>query len=463
MSLRTRLIYLYTALVGGILFLLGVVFFQTVSYTLINQVDETLIEAYQGVLPVYQRDKRGNPNLTFSTDVGLSAAVSFQFWGSDGKLRQAWPNAAVLARPLDEQNTQTAEPVFTNQPYENTRIRVLSVPLVVGDQPLGTLQVGTTLDLVDAALTRLLWILMAGTAAAMILAALAAWYSTRQVLIPLNAVTQTALQITQADDLSRRIPSHGLPENDEVGQLIVAFNQTLERLEHLFHMQSRFLADVGHELRTPLTVIKGNAGLMRRIGKIDDESLDSIESEVDRLTRLVSSLLILAQAEAGHLPLDRHVIELDSLLFEVVNQMRVISGDKVLFRFAEVDQMLVCGDRDRLKQVWVNLIGNAVNYTPEGGEILIHMGKMDGKAFVSIQDSGSGIPADDLPHIFERFYRAEKSRTRSSSAKGFGLGLSIAYWIIHHHGGQIEVESTEGEGARFTVRLPLADETCPGD
>ena len=135
----------------------------------------------------------------------------------------------------------------------------------------------------------------------MLFASFAGWISTRQALTSLDAVTQTALQITRADDLSRRIPYNG-PPKDEVGQLINAFNQTLERLEKLFNTQRRFLADVGHELRTPLTVIKGNVDLMRRMENADIESLDSIESEVDRLTRLVGDLLLLAQAESSKLP-----------------------------------------------------------------------------------------------------------------------------------------------------------------
>ena len=461
MSLRARLIYLYTSIVGGILLLLGVVFFQTVSYMLFNQVDDMLIEAYQSALPAYERRSSGFAGLNFSTDVGFSSAVSFQVWNPDGKLHQAWPNAAYLDQPLDDQNYLSSTPIFRSLFYNGTHIRVLTIPLQIGDQEMGTMQVSASLEVVDSTLNRLLWILVGGMAAAMILAATAAWYSTRRVFIPLNTVTQTALQITQADDLSRRIPSYGLSENDEVGQLISAFNQTLGRLEQLFQQQNRFLTDVGHELRTPLTVIKGNASLMRRIKIADTESLDSISNEVDRLTRMVNGLLLLAKAESGKLPLDRRLVELDSLLFEIVNDMKVISGDRLNFRFADVDQILVCGDRDRLKQVWVNLIGNAVNHTPDGGEIIIGMNKMeDNRACIYVKDTGSGIPPEDLPHVFERFYRAEKSRTRSGSSKGFGLGLSIAYWIVHHHGGQIEAESKEGEGAKFTVWLPMATEEC---
>jgi signal transduction histidine kinase len=270
------------------------------------------------------------------------------------------------------------------------------------------------------------------------------------------------LQITRADDLSRRIPYQG-PPDDEVGQLIHAFNQTLSRLENLFHMQRRFMADVGHELRTPLTVIKGNVQIMRRMGSTDEESLSSIESEVDRLTRLVGDLLLLAQAESGKIPLDRRLVELDSMLLEVLNQMRVLTREKLQLRLGDFDQVLVCGDQDRLKQVLVNLISNAINYTPAGGEVVVGLGKANNQARMTVSDNGAGIPAEDLPHIFERFYRGEKARTRARDGKGFGLGLSIAYWIVRHHGGRIEVDSTEGKGTTFCVWLPLADGNCQGE
>ena len=153
------------------------------------------------------------------------------------------------------------------------------------------------------------------------------------------------MQITRADDLSRRIPYRGSPD-DEVGQLILAFNQTLSRLENLFNSQSRFLTDVGHELRTPLTVIKGNVDLMRRLDCTDEESMESIENEVDRLTRLVGDLLLLAQAESGQVPLAHRTVELDSLALEVLQQMKVLAGERVKLKLDEIDQVLVCGDQD---------------------------------------------------------------------------------------------------------------------
>ena len=338
---------------------------------------------------------------------------------------------------------------------------VLTVPIVVeGSRRLvGTLQLATNLNVVESTQQVLLIVLVIGIILSTTTAGLAAWIATKQALTPLEAVTQTALQITRADDLSRRIPYQG-PENDEVGQLIRAFNQTLSRLENLFNSQRRFLADVGHELRTPLTVIKGNMDLMRRMSEIDDESMASIESEVDRLTRLVGDLLLLAQAESGKLPLARRLVELDTVLLEVLQQMRVLAKDRLQMRLGEIDQVLVCGDQDRLKQVLVNLIGNAIKYTPQDGEVLVGLGKVENRARLTVSDTGPGIPPEDLPHIFERFYRGEKSRTRAREGKGFGLGLSIAYWIVRNHGGQIEVAPRQPKGTTFCVWLPLAQGDC---
>jgi two-component system OmpR family sensor kinase len=182
---------------------------------------------------------------------------------------------------------------------------------------------------------------------------------------------------------------------------------------------------------------------------------------VDRLTRLVGDLLLLAQAEAGKIPLNRSLVELDTLVLEVLSEMHVLVGDKMSLRLGDIDQVLVCGDRDRLKQVLVNLVGNGIKFTPAGGEVLVGLGKAHNQARLTVSDNGPGIPADILPHVFERFFRGEKSRTRTpQDGKGFGLGLSIAYWIVRNHEGRIEVTSTEGRGTTFCVWLPLSDGSC---
>jgi signal transduction histidine kinase len=203
-----------------------------------------------------------------------------------------------------------------------------------------------------------------------------------------------------------------------------------------------------------LTVIKGEVGLMRLTGSIDDESIATIEREVDRLTRLVGDLLLLSQMESGRLELDMTEVELDTVLLEVFQQARVLAGDRLKIELAEIDQAQITGDRDRLKQVFLNLAANAVQYTPPGKTVTLGLRRQSNEIEVYVQDTGPGIPAKDLPHIFDRFYRAESSRKRDGGS-GFGLGLSIAQWILKKHNGRIEVSSKEGEGTLFTVYLPI--------
>lgn len=431
--------------------------YAAVSITLTNQVDSTLTRAASQVI---SNARAGRLGVTLP-ELDLFADVYIQVWGKNSELESSSQNIQGFTDPLDEASINAVQPVFRDVELGNARLRVLTVPLIIrsSNRVIGTLQVGTSLGMVDSIQQALLYVLFIGAAISMTIAGLASWFSTKQALSPLEDVTQTALQITRADDLSRRIPYKG-PPDDEVGQLIHAFNRTLGRLENLFNSQRRFLADVGHELRTPLTVIKGNVDLMRRINCADEESMSSIEDEVDRLTRLVGDLLLLAQAESGKLPLVNAEVELDTLLLDVYNQMSVLAKGRLTMRIGEIDQVIVCGDKDRLKQVMVNLIGNAIKYSPDGGEVLLDLGKEGDKAFFTVSDDGPGISPQDLPHIFERFYRGEKSRTRSKDGKGFGLGLSIAYWIIQNHGGDIEVLPKEPKGTTFKIWLPLSNGIC---
>jgi len=456
MSLRTRLTLLYTSLVGGIILAFGVAVYSAVSFILLNQVDQTLARTAIEIIDNLQIDSRGELVIPTLPLLDLPTDIYIQAWDRNNRLLGVSPTNLSLNRPLDSEGMSSAAQLYQTVTIGNTYLRVFTVPLVAGNRQLGTLQVGTKIAVVVATQRTLLTILIVGTLISIMIASMAAWFSTNRALAPVDDATQVALQITRADDLSRRIPYKGPPE-DEIGQLIKAFNQTLSRLESLFHAQRRFMADVGHELRTPLTVIKGNVGLLRRLGNTDEESLGSIESEVDRLTRMVGDLLLLAQAESGKLPLDRRLVELDTLLLEAMQQMGVLARDRLTLRLGEIDQVLVYGDQDRLKQVIVNLIGNAITYTPTGGEVVVSVGKAGSQARLLVSDTGPGIPAADLPHIFERFYRAEKSRTRSRDGKGFGLGLSIAYWIVRNHGGRIDVDSVEGKGTTFCVWLPLAE------
>jgi two-component system, OmpR family, sensor kinase len=453
-SLRLRLTLLYSTLVGGILLVFGAAVYILISVILLNQVDNTLAATVQDIINVTRVNSQGQVSAVNLPALDMTANTYVQVWGRDGKLKSSSPGIAGMLVPLDPVGLAERDPIYRENTINGIHLRVLTVPLEVGVHRIAALQVATSLTVVDSARTNLINILLASAVVAALLAALGSWIVLGQSLAPLGTVTETAQAINRADDLSRRIPYKG-PETDEIGGLIQSFNQTLERLENLFTSQRRLLADVSHELRTPLTVIKGNVDLMRRMNKLDEESLSSIDQEAGRLTRLVGGLLLLAQAESGKLSLDMKSVELDTLLLEVFQEMRILAGGKKLrMRLGDIDQAMVKGDRDRLKQVLLNLLGNAIQYTPQGGDVIMSLARIGEQVRIIVRDTGPGIPADDLPFIFERFYRAEKSRTRGRST-GFGLGLSIAQWIVENHGGTLEVESKEGEGTTFAIWLPL--------
>jgi len=454
MSLRLRLSLLYTLIMGGVLLLFGTLVYSMVSFILLDQIDNRL---YVAVGQIIDR-LRVNPKNQFDSR-SVSAFqptenLVFQVWDSEHNLQFSRPGG--LLSPLDSSSLRIGQSLYSKQSINNIPLRVLSVPLRTNRGPVGYLQVGISLGLVEITQHVIAIVLVVFTAIMMVLVGGSTWVLTGRALSRLGAVTRVASKITQTDDLSYRIPIKGSLD-DEIGQLILAFNDTLERLEKLFNTQRRFLADVSHELRTPLTVIKGEVGLMQLTGSVDAESIHSIGIEVDRLTRLVGDLLLLAQAESGRLPLEMNPVEMDTVVLEVCQAMSKLVAGKLSLHLDEIDQVEVIGDRDRLKQVMLNLVANAVEYTPQGGEIHIVLRKSEGKAQFVVKDTGPGIQAEDIPHIFERFYRAERSRKRRGDS-GFGLGLSIAHWIVTGHHGRIEVESLPGSGAKFTVILPLPEQ-----
>ena len=453
MSLRDRLTLLNIVLLGGLFVFFGVVAYVVVTVLLYNQIDNSLEKTAEQLIRQARMDISGEMGGIITPNLKLTSNILVQVWDAD-KLVDYSPGLGNVKIPLDRLGIRSALPTYRDVTFEeDIRLRVLSVPLVSERRPVGVVQVAANLNVVDSARRNLLSVLVFSTVLGVAIAALASQASVKQFLSPLETITSAADQINRADDLSRRVPYDGPPE-DEIGQLVGAINQTLERLEVLFTSQHRFIADVSHELRTPLTVIKGNVDLMRRMKSFDAESLDSIDQEAGRLTRLVTDLLLLAKAEAGSLPLTKSAVELDTLLMEVFTEMRVLAANKVQVKLTEIDQLQVSGERDRLKQVLLNLVANAIQYTPAGGDVFLSLGRSGDNAKLIVRDTGPGIPAEDLPYIFERFFRAEKSRTRSGTA-GFGLGLSIAHWIVEQHGGKIEVSSREGLGTTFAVWLPL--------
>ena len=453
MSLRLRLTLLYSTLTGGILLVFAAAVIMVFNALLVNQIDNTLESAANVIVSKIDVNPLGQVNLDLSS-IDISSDVYVQVWGLDNELQSGLRTLEEFVdKPFDPNALRTEAPIYRDVRSGNHHLRVVTIPLMDGEHKIAVLQVAVRLDVIDQARMGLTNILAIIWLVSVLFTGNAAWLTLGQTLKPLEAITGTAEQINRADDLSRRLPYHG-PEDDEIGSLVRTFNQTLERLEALFTSQQRLLADVSHELRTPLTVIKGNVDLMRRMKSLDEESLMSIDQEAGRLTRLVGGLLLLAQAESGKLALSMKQVELDLLLTEVFQEMSILAGSRVRVHLNEIDQVYVTGDRDRLKQVFINLVANAIQYTPQGGEVFLSLERIGEQARIICRDTGPGIPAEDLPHIFERFYRAEKSRTRGRTT-GFGLGLSIANWIVERHGGRIEVDSKEGRGTTFAIWLPL--------
>lgn len=451
MSLTQRLTLLYSLLLGAILLIFGAAVFWLINTVLLSQVDDRLQAAAEEFIALSGATSLKEVRL--QSPENMDADVNVQVWGLNNDLQDYYGPLGKSEAALDPANTRTDRSRFREVTHGGRLLRVLSVPLGYAGKQVAVMQVAVPLDVIQTARVYLLYVLFVVWVYGVLVVGFALWLMLGHALEPLKIIVETAEQINRADDLSRRIPLQG-SEVSEIGDLIQTFNRTLERLERLFTSQQRFLADVSHELRTPLTVIKGNVDLMRRMRQFDDESLTSIDQEAGRLTRLVGGLLMLAQAESGNLPLNFQPVELDLLLTEVFQEMRVIAGGRVRVHLTEIDQLQVNGDRDRLKQVLINLVANAIQYTPAGGDVFLSLSKVGGQARILCRDTGPGIPAEDLPHIFERFYRAEKSRTRGKTT-GFGLGLSITKWIVEHHHGRIEVDSKEGQGTMFVIYLPL--------
>ncbi len=453
MTLRGRLTVWYTSVLAVVLLMFGSAVYSIVSLSMVRQSDDTLSKTAGDILLASQSPD----TLAFTLRaLDLTTNVYVQVWDDRFGLRSQSANVPELGQAFDPDQLEDRVRTFSTVNLNGSHLRVLTVPVWTGadEHVVGYLQLATSLSPVDQAQRLLLIVLIGGGLSSLIIAGLVGWTTAGAALRPLDRVTETALQITRADDLSRRIPVIG-PARDEVGRLILAFNETLERLERLFEIQRRFLADVSHELRTPLTAIRGNLDLLRRLSPVDRESMGAIDSEVERMTRLVNDLLILAQAESGRLPLAHDAVELDTLLLDVYKEGKTLAQGKVVLRIGREDQVRVIGDRDRLKQVLLNILSNAIQYTPRGGQVDIGLARVGEWARLTVTDTGSGIHADDLPHVFERFYRADSSRQRSRGG-GAGLGLSIAYWITRSHGGNLEVASEPGEGTTFSVWLPRA-------
>jgi len=280
-------------------------------------------------------------------------------------------------------------------------------------------------------------------------------FLSQRVVTPVRAMMSASQRIA-AGHYDERVQDRGA---DELGQLAQSFNQMASKLQQVESMRRQLIGDVAHELRTPLTAIKGSMeGLMDGVLPASTETYYQIHQEADRLNRLVDDLQELSRVEAGAYEMDLHPMDLSSLVKTVVKRLGGQFKEKNVGLIVDLPPNLppIKVDGDRIIQVLTNLVSNALRYTPEGGEVTLHASRSDSQIQVTVKDTGVGIPPEHLAHIFTRFYRVDKSRSRQ--AGGSGIGLTIAKYLVEAHGGRIWVESEgQGQGSAFTFTLPMAE------
>ncbi len=456
MSIRSRLAATFILIGIGFLAIFGGVMYWLYSNMIYNQLDELLVfETIHMRDYIYLDENSYLQTRPIPVDLlgETQDRLLVQIWNPEERLIYQNQMENGL-EPLSPLGLETREKFFATT--NNGRYRVLSKPIFSNEEFIGTLQVGYDLQQLTLTQNSLVREMVVFTLSGILIAVVLIYLLISRELRRITNITKTVQRINEADDSSLRIEDAG-PKGDELGELAIAFNQTMTRLDDTLISQRRFLADVSHELRTPMTIIKGNVDLMRRFGEFDEESLNTIEAQTDRLTRMVTSLLLLEQVESGRVEIKKTPINMADLLLEVYQELILISEYKNQnMQVVEIDLAIVGGNRDQLKQVLLNLVSNAINYTPDGGDIQLSLRKESTSVRIGVRDTGPGIPEEDVNHLFERFYRSEKSRVREKGQiSGFGLGLSIAYWIVRNHNGSIKINTELDKGTEFIVYLPL--------
>jgi heavy metal sensor kinase len=332
---------------------------------------------------------------------------------------------------------------------------VATADAVASDGVHYRVEVGTSGAPSEALLGRVLAILAAGLPLAIGAAVAGGFLLVRRALRPVAEIAQKAQEISE-HSLTERLPV--VRSGDEIERLSVSLNHMIGRLEQAVTASKQFVADASHELRTPLTVMRGELeSLAQAPGVASDtrEAVGSVLEEVERLAEIVEGLLSLSRLDSGEAPSERTRFDLAELAADTVDQMSLMALDKSLtLTSTSAGSVTVEGDRARLKQVVVNLVDNAIKYTPPHGHIELSVAAQRDQALLEVRDSGIGIPGDALPHVFQRFYRVDGARSREPG--GAGLGLSIVQSICRAHGASVEVLSEPNAGTTFRVRLPLA-------
>jgi two-component system, OmpR family, sensor kinase len=463
MSIRLRLTLWHTSLFGLVLAGFAVVVYVAVARQMTSQLDYAIhVQALEAARALHTIAV-GPPTVHVRRlDLPATAALaesplyvqvvdpSGRVLASSGSLAE--PLRATLVPTLDGRDVHTTLSVLGD------RVELYSSPLQVDGVVVGVLQVVASLQPIETSLTWLGIALAAVVVGTTLLVALLGWFLARTAMQPVDRLTRTARAIGRSADPSRRLPRPR--QRDEIGRLAETFNEMLGQLEQALSTQRRFLADASHELRTPLAAIRTNLAALLRNEDADSvlrlTTLRAAMQDADRMGRLVVDLLTLARADAGQ-PIDRRPLALDTLLLEVYQQEKTLAGD-VQLQIGDLEQVEVTGDPDRLKQLLINLMDNALRWTPPGGTVTVGLTRRHAWAMLEVHDTGIGIDAEHLPRIFDRFYRVDYARSRDPG--GTGLGLAISRWIAEAHGGSLAVVSQVGVGSTFTILLPVGVEAA---
>ena len=455
---RSRMTLWYVLVLGVLLLAYAGVASSYLFFSLREQLDHDLLEDSERVEGLLENSPDGKVILG-SVHHGEDEPNMQRFvevWSSDGRLLYRSPSLRerTLGGPPPTGPDYTAKDTpSTLRLADGTRVRMTSSLHTIVDRRV-LLRVAHSEQGLWQEIQEFVSVLLLALPAALVLAGLSGFALARKALAPIDAMAHKAERIS-AERLNERLPIEN-PE-DELGHLARVFNATLARLEAAFDQLRRFTADASHELRTPLTAIRSVGEVALQAPKSATEYRDVIGSmleETDRLTRLVDTLLTLSRADAGHIQVQRTDISLLGLAQEASSLVEVLAEEKQQRILVEGEPaLIVSGDRLILRQALVNLIDNAIKYSPAGAEIVVRVGAgKDSQSIVEVVDQGPGVPQEHQSKIFDRFYRVDSARSREWG--GAGLGLAIVRWAVEIHGGQVSFESVEGQGSTFRVALP---------
>ena len=463
MPIRVRLTLWYGLLLGATLLVFCVALYLGLQAALARDFDQTLrvraaqVERELAAKSATDDDPQLTPDEISPSDLEplelkdyVESGVYVQVLAPGGKVLATSGTLLPVSPLLVARADAGSETFDTVTLAGERRVRSLYWPIHEREQVIGVVQVAETLQAVDETLEDARNLMTGGSLLLMAAALGSGWLLTRRALTPVSAVTDAARHIAETGTFDRRLTAP--TPRDELSALAATFDLMIARVEQMLTQQRQFLADTSHELRNPLSVIRGNLDFVRR--QTDDpaclESLHEAEVEAARMSRLVNDLLLLAHSDVGEF-LAPCPVRLDILAREVGEQAGGLADGQAIRVRAPAD-VWVQADPDRLRQVIWNLVENALRHTPAGGQITLHVERINGQARLEVADTGLGVPVGHEDRIFERFYRADPSRARATG--GAGLGLAIVKHVIHAHGGLVELVNRPGQGATFVVSLP---------